>query len=67
MGRSVDPIIEELIAGTVTMSGLGAFLAFLYWAFTGNSPWPAIIIAEVLAFGLGLGIITLCGPRRGRN
>src|ERR1700712_5252164 len=66
LGCNVDPLLEELIAGTVTMTALGAFLAFLYWAFTGNNPWPAIVLAEVLAFGLGLGIITLCGPRRSK-
>jgi hypothetical protein len=60
----MNPIIEELIAGVVMMTVFGAFLAFFYWAITGNNPWPFIVLAEVAALGFGVVLLALCGPRR---
>ena len=62
----LDPLVEELIAGTVTMTLLSAFIAFAYWALTGQNPWPYVILAELVAFGFGVGLLALCSPKRQR-
>jgi len=62
----VEPIFEELIAGAVTMTVIGIIIAFFYWAVTGNNPWPYIVLSEIAAFGFGVVIIALCGPKRQR-
>jgi len=48
------------------MTVLAAFIAFFYWAVTGNSPWPYVILSEVAAFGFGIVVLALCSPRRQR-
>ncbi len=60
----MDPIFEELLAGALTMTVLAVFIAFFYWAVTGNNPWPYVILSEIAAFGFGIVVIALCSPRR---
>lgn len=62
--KGLDPLLEEAIAATVTMTALAVFVAALYWVLTGQSPWPYVIFAEFAGFGIGIVLITLTSPRR---
>ena len=62
----LDPLIEETLIATAAMTVLAATIALLYWALTGLSPWPYLILAEVAAFGLGVVLLALASPRRSR-
>jgi hypothetical protein len=56
-------MLEEFIAALAAMTGLTAFVAGAYWAITGISPWPEPLLAEIAAFGSGLGLLTLTSPK----
>jgi len=60
----VDPLLQELGVATVAMAGLSALIALLYWFFTGNSPWPFVVLGELAGFGFGVSVLTLTSPRR---
>ena len=60
----MDPLLQELGVATVAMAALSAFIAFLYWLFTGSSPWPFVILGELAGFGFGVSVLTLTSPRR---
>jgi hypothetical protein len=62
--KQLDPLLEEAMAAIVAMTALSAFVALLYWFLTGQSPWPYVVLAEFLSFGVGIGILTLTSPRR---
>lgn len=62
----LDPLIEELLVATATMTVLSVVVAVLYRLVTGWSPWPYVIIAEIGGFGWGVVLLTLTAPRRGR-
>ena len=49
---------------SVAMAALIALLSLIYWAFTGLSPWPEVIVLQVVGFGSGLGVLTLTSPHR---
>lgn len=60
----LDPLLEEtLVAGLATL-GLAAVIALLFWLFTGLSPWPMVVLAELGGFGFGLALLVLTSPRR---
>lgn len=63
MGK-VDPLVQELGVATVAMAALSALIAFLYWIFTGDSPWPFVVLGELAGFGFGVSVLTLTSPRR---
>jgi len=58
------PLLQDLLAGTTAMTVLGAVVATLYWAFTGLSPWPGLVLGEVAGFGFGIALLALASPRR---
>ena len=64
--RRIDPLIEELIAGAVAMAALGAVLALAFWLLTGLSPWPFLVLGEIVGLGWGIVLLALGSPRRGR-
>ncbi|MBI4497961.1 MAG: hypothetical protein HY689_08700 [Chloroflexi bacterium] len=60
----LDPLVEETLAATVAVTFLGGVIALLFWLFTGLSPWPMLILAEIGALGLGIALLALRSPRR---
>ncbi|HEY7467692.1 MAG TPA: hypothetical protein VIB47_13450 [Dehalococcoidia bacterium] len=60
----LDPLLEELLVASVAILALLAFVSVLYWLVTGLSPWPEIVVAQVLIYGSGIGVLTLTSPRR---
>jgi hypothetical protein len=62
----LDPVVEELLAAVAAILALIALTSLVFWLFTGLSPWPGIVLAQLLVFGSGLGVLTLTSPRRRR-
>jgi hypothetical protein len=62
----LDPLIEEAIVATVSMFFVAAFIAISFYALTGISPWPFVILSECAAFGMGIVLLTMASPRRRR-
>ena len=62
--RGLSPALEELLAAIVAMTALDSLIALLYWAGTGISPWPLVILAEAAAFGPGVALLSLTSPNR---
>ena len=62
----LDPLLEEAIVATISMTILAAFIALSFYALTGISPWPFIILSEFGAFGMGIILLTISSPRRRR-
>jgi uncharacterized membrane protein YdjX (TVP38/TMEM64 family) len=65
-GRRIDPLLEEVLAATVAMTVLAVIVAVLYWAVTGLSPWPGLVLGELAGFGFGVALLSLASPRRRR-
>ena len=65
-GRRIDPLLEEVLAATAAMTVLAVVIATLYWAITGLSPWPGLVLGEVAGFGFGIALLSLSSPRRRR-
>ena len=64
--RRIDPLLEEVFAATVAMTLLAVVVAVLYWALTGLSPWPGLVLGETAGFGFGIALLSLSSPRRRR-
>jgi uncharacterized RDD family membrane protein YckC len=64
--KRLDPLLEEALAAAFMMTIVGVFVAAFYWALTGLSPWPYVILCEVSAFGFGIVLLALVSPRRSR-
>jgi len=62
----LDPLLEEALVASVSMTILAAFIALSFYALTGISPWPFVILSECGAFGMGIILLTLSSPRRRR-
>lgn len=56
-------LLEEFIAALAASACLGAVIAVLYWYVTGLSPWPGLILGEVIGFGWGAALLALTSPR----
>jgi hypothetical protein len=54
---------QELIAASISITALIVAISAIYWAFT-QSRWPCVVVAQVVVFGSGLGVLTLTSPRR---
>ncbi len=65
-GRRLDPLLEETLAATAAVTALGGVLALLYWATTGISPWPYVVLGESAGLGFGIALLALTSPRRSR-
>ena len=59
-----SPLLVEFLIASLAMTGLGVVVAVLYWALTGLSPWPGLVLGEIAGFGFGTVILALCSPRR---
>ena len=62
----LDPLLEETLAATAAVALLGAVISLLFWLLTGLSPWPGIIIGEIVGLGMGIPLLALTSPRRRR-
>jgi hypothetical protein len=62
----LDPLLEETLAATAAVALLGAVISLLFWLLTGMSPWPGIIIGEIVGLGMGIPLLALTSPRRRR-
>jgi uncharacterized RDD family membrane protein YckC len=60
----LSPLLEEFLAATAAILAVLAFISLLYWLFTGASPWPDLILAQLLIYCSGVGVLTLTSPRR---
>ena len=64
--RRLHPLIEEMLLGALAMSALGAVIAVAFWLLTGISPWPFVVLAEVVGLGWGIVLLALASPYHGR-
>ena len=64
--RRNHPIVEEAIVAAIALALLGAFIATIFWFATGRSPWPGLVIAEVVMFVWGLILVVVTSPSWGR-
>jgi cytochrome c biogenesis protein CcdA len=62
----IDPLLEETLAATGAVALLGVVLTVLFWALTGESPWPGVILGEIVGLGMGIPLLALTAPRRRR-
>ena len=59
-----NPLVQDLISATLAMSAMSALICLLYWVFTGQSPWPMVVLGEMAGFGFGIALLMLTGPKR---
>ena len=64
--RGWDPLLVETLTATAAATALGAGIALFYWLMTGVSPWPALILGEMVGLGFGGAGLALSTPRRRR-
>jgi hypothetical protein len=62
----LDPLVEETLAATLAVAMLGVVLTGFFWLVTGVSPWPGIILGELVGLGMGIPLLALTSPRRRR-
>jgi hypothetical protein len=62
----LDPLLEETLAATAAVAMLGVVISFLFWLLTGLSPWPGVIVGEIIGLGMGVPLLALTSPRRRR-
>jgi len=60
----LDPLLEEVIVATLAVTVLGVAVAVLFRLLTGVSPWPFLVLGEILGLGMGIVLLTLASPRR---
>jgi hypothetical protein len=60
----LNPLLEEFLAASAAIVALLTLVSLLYWLITGLSPWPEIIVAQILIYASGAGVLTLTSPRR---
>lgn len=60
--RRLDPLLEEVLLGTIAMAALGTVIALGFWLLTGISPWPFVILGEVVGLGWGVVLLALASP-----
>ncbi len=57
-------LLRETGIAMVLMLAIALTVAALYYAVTGLSPWPYVVIAEIGAAGWGTVMLALCSPAR---
>lgn len=60
--KKMRRLVEEVTAASVALTLLGAIIAGIFWLATDQSPWPALILAELFAFGWGLILLIATSP-----
>ena len=63
----LDPLLEEFLVATAFLGFLAVLIAFAYWAVTGLSPWPGLVIGEAIGCGTGAAILAAATPKRPRR
>lgn len=56
-------LLEEFLVALAASACLGVVIAAVYWFVTGLSPWPGLILGEVIGFGWGAALLALTSPR----
>ena len=59
----IPALLEEFLVALAVSTCLGAAVAVIYWFVTGYSPWPGLILGEVIGFGWGSALLALTSPR----
>lgn len=59
----IPALLEEFLVALAASTCLGAAVAVIYWFVTGYSPWPGLILGEVIGFGWGSALLALTSPR----
>jgi hypothetical protein len=62
----LDPLLKETLAATGAVALLGVVISLLFWLLTGLSPWPGVILGEIVGLGMGIPLLALTSPRRRR-
>jgi hypothetical protein len=60
----LDPLLEEALAATGAVAVLGVVISLMVWVLTGSSPWPGVVIGEIIGLGLAIPVLALTSPRR---
>jgi formate/nitrite transporter FocA (FNT family) len=60
--RRRHPILEEAIVASVALAFVATFIALTYWLSTGLSPWPVVVLCEIVAFGWGVILVVVTSP-----
>ncbi len=55
-------LVEEMLAASVALTLLGTLIALIFWFATSQSPWPFLVLAEVVSFGWGLVLLIVTSP-----
>lgn len=55
----LPPLLREFVVAAISMTVLGKVIAVGFYLFTGLSPWPFVILAEIAGFGFGTVILAL--------
>ena len=61
--RRLPPLLEEFVVAAGLMTGLAIIVAVGFHLITGLSPWPYVILAEIVGFGWGTVLLALTSPR----
>ena len=55
-------VVEEIVAASVAMALVATLIAFIFWFTTKQSPWPFVVLAEVVSFAWGLILLIATSP-----
>jgi uncharacterized membrane protein YccC len=61
---TLNPLLQDTLAALLATTLLGGVIAVAYWALTGLSPWPFVVLGEIGGLGFGVAMLALCSPRR---
>lgn len=64
--KRLHPLLEETIVASLAVGALGVLVALVYWLLTGQSPWPGLVLGEMIGFGWGVLLLVIAAPRRGK-
>jgi hypothetical protein len=60
----LDPLLVETGIALLATSCLAAVIALIFWLTTGLSPWPFVVLGEMVGLGFGISLLALTSPRR---
>ena len=60
--RRLRKVVEEIVAASVAMTLLATLIAVIFWVTTKQSPWPFLVLAEVVSFAWGLILLIATSP-----
>ncbi len=60
----LDPLLQQTLVASAAMLALSGLIALLYWLFTGQSPWPFVVLGTLGGFGFGVALLAITSPRR---